>query len=411
MPAPQLAPGTWGAVTANPTSTGRWKARVEVRYLGGGRGVHRPTRKTKAHAVAAATAWARAEAEKLGPGEVDSAASTISDASTVSELVEAYLDDPDVQSGLSAATLKQYRSTSRLHLGTTIGSVPLSQLRVPAITAALRRGGPGAWRSMRAVLGGAWKWGLRNGGVTIASPIPATPPAPAVGGRRETATVSEVKAFIAACEAYSWSGRMGPSTRGVWLQFWAPVALALGARRSEVLSMRWSDLVRVDSIGRVIEDAAWDDAEAGGSAACRVRGGKVRQTEKARLGSETRPRMIELPGFAVAALRAWLEVQPAESAFVWPTANPATHISTSSLGRTWRAVKEAAGEGAAIESPHVLRRTAATWVAHDATTETAERLLGHRGASVADRFYIAEEAVLTGDIMQARWDGDTPAAR
>ncbi|MFZ2563491.1 MAG: tyrosine-type recombinase/integrase [Corynebacterium variabile] len=410
MPAPQLVPGTWGAVTANPTSSGRWKARVEVRYLGGGRGVHRPTRKTKAAAVAAATAWARAEAVKLGPGEESAAASTISDNSSVSQLVEAYLSDPDVQSGLSATTLRQYRSTARLHVGATIGSVPLSQLRVPAITAALRRSGPGAWRSMRAVLGGAWKWGLRNGAITLPNPIPSTPPAPAVGGRRETATADEVKGFIAAAEAYSRSGRMGPSTRGAWLQFWVPVALAVGARRSEVLDMQWEDLVRVDARGRVLDGAAWDDDAAGGSAACRVHGGKVRQTEKARLGEETRPRLIELPRFAVDALRAWREEQPPASEYVWPTSR-GTAISTSSLGRTWRAVKEAAGD-AAIESPHALRRTAATWVAHDAgSVETAERLLGHRGASVADRYYIAEEAVMTAAIMQARWEGDTPAAR
>ena len=73
-------------------------------------------------------------------------------------------------------------------------------------------------------------------------------------------------------------------------------------------------------------------------------------------------------------------------------------------------MKEVAGD-AAVESPHTLRRTAATWVAHDSTVETAERLLGHRGASVAERFYVAEEAVMTAAIMQARWDGVTPAAR
>lgn len=409
MPAPQLKPGTWGEITAAKTSTGRWKARVEVRYLGGGRGVHRPTRKTKKEAVAAATAWAGAEAVKLGPGEEGAAASTISDTSTVSELVEAYLADPDVLAALSPASLRQYRSTARLHVGTTIGSVRLGELRVPAITAAMRRGGPGVWRSMRAVLGGAWKWGLRTGAITLPNPIPSTPPAPAVGGRRETATVAEVKGFIAACAAYSTGGRMGPSKRGAWLQFWLPVALALGARRSEVLDMRWEDLLRVDGRGRVIEGAAWDDDEAGGSAACRVRGGKVRETEKKRLGSETRPRLIELPPFAVDALRAWREEQPPASAYVWPTSR-GTAISTSSLGRTWRAVKEVAGD-AAVESPHTLRRTAATWVAHDSTVETAERLLGHRGASVAERFYVAEEAVMTAAIMQARWDGVTPAAR
>lgn len=410
MPAPQLKPGTWGEVTAARTPTGRWKSRVEVRYLGGKRGVHRPTRKTKKEAVAAATDWAREEAVKLGPGEESTAGSTISDTSTVSETVEAYLGDPDVQASMSPATQRQYRSTARLHIGTTIGSVRLGELRVPAITAAMRKGGPGVWRSMRAVLGGAWKWGLRTGAITLPNPIPSTPPAPAVGGKRETATVDEVKGFIAACTAYSTGGRMGPTKRGAWLQFWLPVALALGARRSEVLSMRWSDLVRVDARGRVLEGVAWDDDAAGGSAACRVRGGKVRETEKARLGSETRPRLIELPPFAVDALRSWREEQPPASAFVWPTA-AGTAISTSSLGRTWRAVKEEA-PGAAIESPHTLRRTAATWVAHDAgSEEVAERLLGHRGSSVAARFYVAEEAVMVADIMQARWDGVTPAAR
>ena len=406
MPAPQLKPGTWGEVTAAKTPNGRWKARVEVRYLGGNRGVHRPTRKTKKEAVAAATAWAREEAVKLGPGEESAAGRTISDTSTVSELVEAYLDDPEVQGAMSPSTQRQYRSTARLHIGTTIGSVQLGELRVPAITAALRRGGPGAWRSMRAVLGGAWKWGLRTGAITLPNPIPSTPPAPAVGGRRETATVAEVKGFIAACAAYSTGGRMGPSKRGAWLQYWVPVALGLGARRSEVLAMRWEDLCRVDERGRVLEGVAWDDDAAGGSPACRVRGVKVRETEKARLGEETRPRLIELPAFAATALRAWREEQPPSSEFVWPTAS-GTAISTSSLGRTWRAVKEGAGD-AAIESPHVLRRTAATWVAHDAgSVETAERLLGHRGASVAERFYVAEEAVMAGDIMQARWDGVT----
>ena len=410
MPAPQLKPGTWGEVTAAKTSTGRWKARVEVRYLGGKRGVHRPTRKTKREAVAAATAWARAEAVKLGPGEEGAATAAISDASSVSELVEAYLADADVQASLSPATRRQYQSTARLHVGTTIGAVQLGQLRVPAITAAMRRGGPGVWRSMRAVLGGAWRWGLRTGAITLPNPVPSTPPAPAVGGRRETATAEEIKGFIAACATYSTSGRMGPSKRGAWLQYWVPVALGLGARRSEVLAMQWGDLCRVDERGRGIDGAAWDDDAAGGSAACRVRGVKVRESEKARLGEETRPRLIELPRFAVEALLAWREEQPPASAFVWLTSR-GTPISTSSLGRTWRAVKEEAA-GAAIESPHVLRRTAATWVAHDAgSVETAERLLGHRGASVAERFYVAEEAVLTGSLMQARWDGDTPAAR
>lgn len=394
MAPPRLRPGTHGQITATKRGD-RWMGWAQVRYRGGEQVKAKRFRRTKREALDAITAWAETECKKISPADLADDAG-LSDQSTVGELVARYMDD--VEDDWSEATRRQYRSTAKKHLG-AVADLKLIEVSPAVLTDAFKSSGPGAWRSARAVLGGAWKWALAAGTVTTPSPVVSTKAAPRSGGTGDVSTAEAIKAFVGACAAYSkGKGLKGPSgPRIQYLQFMVPVSLGAATRVGELLRMRWEVLARVDESGVPIEGAAWDDESVGMATAL-----TIHMTKAKRKGEESRPRRVTLPGFAITALREWWETQPVDMGWVWPTSN-GTAMASAQVHTAWRKVRKHSG----LEDPesfHTLRRTAATWVGSATTLETAERMLGHKGSSVAEIHYVRPELVDTADIMQRRWD-------
>lgn len=152
--------------------------------------------------------------------------------------------------------------------------------------------GTSAWRSSRAVLGGAWKWALRRRYITVANQVQGTRSAARSRPHVTTVTTAELRALIERVKVYRDAtdvmGRRGP--RVPWLVHLLPVNLATGARISELVAMRWEDIEGLD--------------DSGGPVVVTLRGVKVRHQRTAGPDSEqTRPRRITLAPFAVEALR------------------------------------------------------------------------------------------------------------
>lgn len=373
MPAPPLPPGSYGEITAHRTDRG-WKARVEVRYRGGSRQAFRRFRKTRAEAVAACRAVAEVEKLKLDRGDVG-AAHGLSDTATIEQLLTTYIEEN--QDRWSAATLRQYRHTASTYVAPVSG-VMVRELSPAALTQLAKSLSPAAWKSARALLGGAYRWALATGQITTPSPVTATRSAPASGGKGDIAPVRAIRAFHSAAVAYTHPepGAAGPKQRVPWLPPLILVSLATAARVGEIAAARW-------------------DCYDGESLTLHMTKAK-------------RDKRVQLPEFAVSAIEEWraqldprsVEVVP----WLFPTAT-GRHVSTAMVARAWRAVLEAApAEAQAVSSNHVLRRSAASWVDAVDGLEAAERLLGHRGASVAERHYLRTPLVETAAILQEKWD-------
>lgn len=403
---PRQEPGTWGAITAHERSGGKWRAKARLRYRGGETKEIARHGSSKTAAIKALTSALRIEATKHSPGS--EAVTGVGDASPVTTLVTAYIEAKEKDEEISSGTARIYRSSLARHIAPKLGGLAVREVSTPAIEAALRDPAkPGIWKTARALLGGAWRWGLQTGRITTPSPVPATATAAGRSARREpkAATPAQVKALIEAARSYSTdSSRPGPSTRAIWLPTALTLSVATGTRAAELVTTRWADLQRVDARGEAIDGAAWDDLTVGETTALTIHGVKkgTLETPDGVLGAAER--RVTLPDFAVKALLAWREQQPTHDVFPWifPTAT-GRHISTDNLARAWRGAREYAPE-TEIESNHHLRRSAATWVVAELGLETAQRFLGHAGQSVAERHYLGTELVRSGEAIQRRWD-------
>ncbi len=170
---------------------------------------------------------ARDRGTDLAPGRI-----------TVGELLERYLDDRRAL-GRGEKTLERYAGIARFNLAPHVGSVALAKFRpahVSELVATLRsRGGrdgrplsPKTVKHAFALLKGALAWAVRQElvGRNVADIV--TPPSV----RRSDVTalsVDEAQRLLSVADG----GRWGPFMR---------LALATGARRGELLALRWDDV-------------------------------------------------------------------------------------------------------------------------------------------------------------------------
>lgn len=149
--------------------------------------------------------------------------------STVAQLVAAWLADA---THLAATTRRDYRSTIERHLPAAFGAMAVHRVRasdIDAVYRSLRSAGVGAERIRRlhTILSRSFaravKWGwIARSPVTDATPPPTARRAP------EVPTADEVRTLLAAAE---------PD-----LATWMRLEASLGARRGEVVGLRWSDI-------------------------------------------------------------------------------------------------------------------------------------------------------------------------
>ncbi|MEJ6550737.1 site-specific integrase [Corynebacterium sp. USCH3] len=400
--------GDISAYRIAPTSSGkrRWQAAVRVRRHDGTETLIRRNAETPSEAKDRVREAAIDARLQTAAGSPVGKAVELSDRSSVAALAEAYVDW--LNGERSASTIAQYRGTVKRYIAPLLSDVEILDATPDVLEAIEAHHGTSAWRSSRAVLGGAWKWALRRHYITQPNPVSATRSAARSRPHVTTVTAAELRALIERVQVYRDAtdvmGRRGP--RVPWLVHMLPVNLATGARISELVAMRWEAIEGLDDDGPVVVT---------------LRGVKVRHQRRAAGdddgGGQTRPRRITLARFAADALRQQredlgdaLQLSP----WVWPSGSASgTHLQTDAVHRALRKVYGYQPQAAPLPPlpgltvrPHVLRHTAGTWVAHDAVggEQTAANFLGHLGQTVTAVHYVAPEVVDVAEVIQSRWE-------
>lgn len=377
---PPLRPGEIGQIRARRQAGGRWKCDVRARPLVGDPVRHRVTARTRAEAERKAREMAEASARRVMGEEQQHAA--LGPASTVADLVGAYLADAERLGTLTPATLTTYRSASSSHITPALGGTRLDHITPGALAAWVQALTPGTWRTCRAILQGAWAWARRRDHVAGADPTTAMPAAPRAARDVQALTPDQAAAWVTACREHHAATGAAPDA--------APLSLFLlgsGLRIAEALQLRW-------------EDITWDAG--GGRAVVTYTPGKAR-ARTARAGAGERRRRVTLPTWAAEALREQRQATSAlGSPWVWVSA-AGTPRTAANVRRDWRAVRARAGEGIPAVTPHLLRHTCATWIAPQ-DLYLAQRQLGHAGIATTQDYYIAElEATDAAGALEAAW--------
>lgn len=165
------------------------------------------------------------------------------------------------------------------------------------------------------------------------------------------------------------------------------VLLGTGARIGEVLALRWSDVDLVATPATVTISGTV--VRLPGKLA--DGGGLVRQ---ARPKTDAGYRVVKLPAFTRdTLLRLSVEAEATADDLVFPSST-GTLRDPHNVRRQWR---DARGERFAWVTPHSFRRTVATLIDREASTEDAASQLGHSGTTVTRRHYI-EKAAAAPDL-------------
>lgn len=165
------------------------------------------------------------------------------------------------------------------------------------------------------------------------------------------------------------------------------VFLGTGARIGEVLALRWSDVDFTVSPATVTISGT----------VVRLRGkmadggGLIRQAHPK---TDAGHRIVKLPGFARNTLmRLSVDALPTADDLVFPSA-AGTLRDPHNVRRQWR---DARGEQFTRVVPHSFRKTVATLIDREGTTEDAASQLGHSGTAVTRKHYI-EKAAAAPDL-------------
>jgi integrase len=349
--------------------SGRWAVLIDLDRDANGKRRRRPlgtfsTRKEAERAEREALA-AKDRGVDLSPARV-----------TVGELLERYIRDRRAL-GRGEKTVERYEGIVRFNIVPLIGSVPLAKLRpahVSELVAALRAGGGGAdgnrplspktvkhaFALLKSALGWAVRQELVGRNVAEAVSPPSVP-----RGLIEALSVEEAQRLFAAADV----GRWGPFMR---------LALATGARRGELLAIRWSD-VALDAATLTIR-AALTQTKAGVS-------------EK---GTKSdRVRVVSLSGMGIDALRRQRARQAQERLCAGPAFADSGHVFQGELGgmitpmRATDAFRRLAERlGIATTSLHALRHTSVSWmISAGIDARTVAAVAGHSTPSITLSVY------------------------
>jgi integrase len=284
---------------------------------------------------------------------------------TVASFAERWLRDWADQN-VSNKTYTRYEQLLRKHVCVRIGSIPIQKLRpadLQGLYASLARDGLAdrtrlhVHRVTHQVLRNAQQWGVVN------SNAAALVDAPSVKAKEiEILTAAQIQMVLHAL-------------RGRSLYPIIVTALGTGARRGELLALRWKD-VDLDGATLRIEQALEQTK----------RGGLIFKAPKTRYGRRT----ITLPPSTVAELRAHWKAQQEqrlalglgkapEDALVFATWDGSTR-SPNALTKEWALAMKAAGVKATL---HSLRHThASTLISLGVDVLSISRRLGHGSPAI-----------------------------
>ncbi|WP_290289091.1 site-specific integrase [Corynebacterium hansenii] len=337
----------------------------------------RATRPTRGAAIKAVREMARETA-----ADTTTETATVKPTTTIAELIPIYLDHREED--LSPRSRKIYENVFANHIEPTIGGLQIRQTTTAAVDTFLHKLSPGTSKTSQALLSGAFSQAARWG-VIDHNPVRGTTRPRAKPRDPEALDGAQMAEYRARVKAYQTADAHGPTNRAEPLGRLVDVFAGTGARPAELLAARWEDL-DLDST----------------PATMLLRGTKT----------ENAPRCVQLPAFAVAALKAQRRSLGAAAdlhPYVWQTGN-GTPISVSSLNRWFRAVRDHwAEQNPNKEDPlpnvtgRAFRKTVATIIADEVGEYEASRQLGHGDTAVTRRHYI-QAPPLGPDVSQVLED-------
>jgi integrase len=246
---------------------------------GGSLGPDREERRQKWSRQYETKAEAARELRKV-QGVLDTGGDPFPETATVREFAARWLDHK-ASSGIRPRTLNRYRALLSRNVLPVIGSMRLDRVKVGHVRGVLDNAAasglaPRTVQHVRAVLSGlfatAVKWEL-----IPANPVKATETAAAPRPELEVPTAAQAMAVLEAAKGTQWA---------------TPILLSIatGARRSEVLGLKWSEVDLDRRRVQIVRNLQ------------RVPGEGLRFFDPKSARSR---RMIVLPPFVVAPLRAW----------------------------------------------------------------------------------------------------------
>lgn len=381
MPRRPLPLGSWGKINRRETVPGRWRASARFRDFDG------TTRQVEAWAATGA----RAEAALIA-SMTERAAPSVSDITRdarLSALGELWLREIEREDRLAPQSREDYAAVLAKIITPGIGNLRISEATTGNLDRFLQgiaSDRPARARTAKVVLRGMLGLAVRHDALTVN-------PVAGVGQIRRTKhtvralTITELHALRASVQRWQGAGTTGPRRAPDLLDV-IDIMLGTGARIGEVLALRWSDVdlgserPTLTICGTIV----------------RLTGQGLRRQDHPKTASGHRT--IVLPRFAVETLlRLQVNAEGNAHDVVFPSSS-GTLRDPHNLRRQWRDARTEGGFG--WVTPHVFRKTVATIVSRERSTEDAAAQLGHSGTAVTTEHYVQRASIApdVSDVLQ-----------
>lgn len=300
----------------------------------------------------------------------------VTDRTTVGELFEAWMEAKICEDGIKPQTAGQYRHVWGKYGASQLGALRVTELptsRANAYIQAVAATTTSQAGYLRIILRGMFSMAVRFD-VLAVNPIVETKTAKLHRKPARAMTSVEFEQVRSAVKTYvSRQGHGGPKP-GRLLPAFVEVLAATGARPSEVLALRWSDVDLLADPPTVAISGTLVDHQ-------RVPGKELHRQE-ARKG-DAPAHTVVLPRFGVEAFTALLgETGPSGPVF----AN--REGGWMSLCNLRRALRAALPDDLRWVTPHSFRRTVATVVRDDLGPALAQQQLSHSKLATTEAHYL-----------------------
>ena len=388
---PRLAPGEHGTITCTKLKNGKHRARVWIRDVDGIR--------RELVATAASQGAAKRKLETRLTNRHVPTAMGITATMTVSELCDYFLDHrlkqtfTSVDSDASPAgrrnkrkkmpikpqTVAAYAAVVRSTIKPTLGALRLREVtvgRLDTVLAQLEHSGVST-AQMRSVLNQTFRMAVRHDALKI-NPMQLVEPPAREDHEVEALELEGVQLLrhLVLPETQGTPGRRKPNRD---LCEYVDVALGTGARISEILALTWMHLDLDSELPTMIISGTLVEP----------RKGYVKDLHRQESTKNGDSRTIILPNHVVAVLRARRArvKHTAESDPVFASGNRTWLWPNNMRTRLRDAIAGTELEGT---TPHTLRRTAGTVIAHEVSLDDAREQLGHGHPGVTAKYYVAK---------------------
>jgi integrase len=388
---PSLAPGEHGRIALKTLSNGKVQARVVIRDVDGRRRDLVVTATSRGAATRKMDARLKARQVPMAMG--------ITATMRVSELCDYFLehrlkqtfttaDSGAKQTGrrtkvkklsIKPQTVAAYAAVVRSTIKPTLGALGLREVtvgRLDVVLANLEHSGVSTAQA-RSVLSQMFGMAVRHGALA-ANPMGLVEPLAREDHEVEVLELEGVEQLrhLVRPETQGTPGRRKPNRD---LCEYVDVALGTGARISEVLALRWMHLDLDSEIPTMIINGTLVEP----------RKGYVKALHRQESTKSGDTRTIILPDHVVAVLRARRArvKHNAESDPVFASCNGTWLWPNNMRTRLRDAIAETVLEGT---TPHTLRRTVGTAIAHEVSLDAAREQLGHAHPGVTAKYYVAK---------------------